>query len=65
MKTNHESDAWRYLKSAAAALFGVQSEAARQQDFAERSVLPYVVAGIVMILLFVLGLLAVVSWVLR
>ncbi|MBD1387937.1 DUF2970 domain-containing protein [Neiella sp. HB171785] len=55
---------WRYLKSAAAAIFGVQSEAVRQQDFSQKKVLPYIIAGIVLITVLVLGLLIIVSWVL-
>lgn len=55
---------WRYLKSAAAALFGVQSEATRQDDFQQASIVPFAVAGIVMIVVFVAGLLLIVRWVL-
>lgn len=42
--------------SVIAALFGVQTEQARVRDFSQKSPLPYIVVGIVLIVLFVLGI---------
>ncbi|WP_363322315.1 DUF2970 domain-containing protein [uncultured Ferrimonas sp.] len=50
--------------SVLAALFGVQTEANRQRDFARQSPLPFIVVGVVLIVLFVLSLMALVQWVL-
>ncbi|ELR63932.1 hypothetical protein C942_03011 [Photobacterium marinum] len=46
--------------SVAAALFGVQSEQNRQQDFSEKSPWPFIAAGIVAIAIFIGLLLAIV-----
>ncbi|GAA4900692.1 DUF2970 domain-containing protein [Ferrimonas pelagia] len=54
----------RIIGSILAALFGVQSEANRQHDFQQRSALPYLLTGLVALLLFVLSLVLVVRWVL-
>jgi len=48
----------------AGAFIGVQSEQQRQQDFNSSGPLPYIVAGVLMTLLFVISLLLLVSWVL-
>ncbi|MCW8329647.1 DUF2970 domain-containing protein [Photobacterium sp. SDRW27] len=45
--------------SVAAALFGVQSDSNRQADFAQRSPWPFIIGGIVAIVLFVAVLLAI------
>ncbi|UXI01513.1 DUF2970 domain-containing protein [Photobacterium sp. TY1-4] len=50
----------RPLLSAAAALFGVQSERNRQADFSQTSARPFIVAGIVGICLFVALLIVIV-----
>lgn len=54
----------RVVASVLAALLGVQSEANRQHDFSQQSPLPYMITAVVMVVLFVLGLMAVVSVVL-
>ncbi|MBY5992099.1 DUF2970 domain-containing protein [Ferrimonas balearica] len=54
----------RVLLSVLAALFGVQSERNRQRDFASASPLPYILTGLMAVILFVLGLVAVVNLVL-
>ncbi|MBW8190014.1 DUF2970 domain-containing protein [Neiella marina] len=55
---------WRYFKSAAGALFGVQSESVRQSDFSQRRILPFVIAGVLLIAIFVAVLIGIVHWVL-
>jgi hypothetical protein len=52
------------LKAVAGALIGVQSEQQRQQDFNSGSVMPYIVVGIIVTVVFVLALLLIVSTVL-
>lgn len=52
------------LKAVLGALVGVQSEQQRQQDFKTQSPMPYLIAGVVMTLCFVLGLVLVVRLVL-
>ncbi|WP_417350116.1 DUF2970 domain-containing protein [Ferrimonas sp.] len=54
----------KVVASVLAALFGVQSEANRQRDFSHASPLPFILTGIVLVGLFVLGLIALVNWVL-
>ncbi|MEE2023412.1 MULTISPECIES: DUF2970 domain-containing protein [Alkalimonas] len=64
--TANSPASWRQvLKAVAGAFIGVQSEQQRQQDFAARSPLPYILVGVVMAVLFVITVLLVVSWVLR
>ncbi len=46
----------RVVFSVLAAFFGVQSEANRRRDFTDTSPLPYILTGIVAIVLFVLTL---------
>ncbi|WP_371316335.1 DUF2970 domain-containing protein [Shewanella sp. NIFS-20-20] len=50
--------------SAAAAFLGVQSEQQRQRDFSEQSPLPFIIAGVVLAVIFVASLMAIVSLVL-
>ena len=45
-------------------MIGVQSEQQRQQDFASSSPIPFIIAGIIFTLFFVLTLLLIVYWVL-
>ncbi|MDD1782126.1 DUF2970 domain-containing protein [Enterovibrio sp. ZSDZ35] len=49
------------VKSVFAAMFGVQSDKNRQRDFQQASMVPYIVVGVVFVILFVLGLIGVVS----
>lgn len=49
------------LKAVSGALVGVQSEQQRQQDFHSQSVLPFLIAGIIGTVLFVLVLLVIVK----
>tara|TARA_E500000178_G_C16674311_1_gene596479 strand:- start:48 stop:257 length:210 start_codon:yes stop_codon:yes gene_type:complete len=43
------------IKSAFAAMFGVQSEAARKRDFESDSALPYIIAGFIAVILFLIS----------
>ncbi|WP_341502231.1 DUF2970 domain-containing protein [Gallaecimonas sp. GXIMD4217] len=52
------------LLSVAGALFGVQSSARHSQDFQSSSALPYILAGIIGVVTFVVGLMLVVKLVL-
>ncbi|TAA47617.1 DUF2970 domain-containing protein [Corallincola spongiicola] len=52
------------MRAVVSAFFGVQSEAARKQDFQYHNPVPFIIAGIVMASMLVLTLIAVVSWVL-
>ena len=55
---------WQVIKSTAAAAFGVQSEAARQRDFANGSAGRFIIAGLVFTAVFVVVLIVVVNLVL-
>ncbi|SHH98916.1 DUF2970 domain-containing protein [Ferrimonas marina] len=44
------------IQSVVAALFGVQTEAKRTQDFGHHSPVPYLIVGVVALIVFVLGL---------
>ncbi|MDX1302585.1 DUF2970 domain-containing protein [Photobacterium sp.] len=49
----------RLALSVAAALFGVQSDKNRQQDFNQRSPWPFIIGGVIAIVVFVALLIAV------
>lgn len=49
------------VKSVFAAMFGVQSDKNRQRDFQQASMVPYIVVGFVFVVVFVLGLMGLVS----
>lgn len=51
------------LKAVLGAIVGVQSEQQRQQDFQTTTIWPYLVAGILAVVAFIVLLLLVVSWV--
>jgi hypothetical protein len=52
------------LLSVLAAFFGVQSERNREHDFSQGRPLHYVLAGLLLALVFVLGVILLVRWVL-
>ena len=43
-------------------MLGVQSQENYESDFAERSALPYIITGIVMVVLFVVSLIVLVNF---
>jgi len=49
------------LKTAAAAAFGVQSKKNLETDFSQKTIIPYIVIGVLFTALFVLSLVAIVS----
>ncbi|MFT6898448.1 MAG: diacylglycerol kinase [Paraglaciecola sp.] len=52
------------FKSVASSAFGVQSAANRERDFQQQSVVPYIVVGVIFVLIFIAVLIFVVSIVL-
>lgn len=52
---------WQVFKSVAASMFGVQSEKNRQIDFQKKSVIPFIVVGIVFVLAFIAVIMVVVN----
>ena len=55
---------WGVIKSVAASMFGVQSEQKRQDDFSShQSVLPFLIVGVVFVVLFVISLVLLVKWI--
>lgn len=61
---NNKPSLKQVLKAVIGAFIGVQSEQQRQQDFNAQSPMPYIIVGIVMTILFVAGLVTIVSVVL-
>ena len=55
---------WQIVISTIAAAFGVQSDKNRQRDFKHGSVMPYIVAGVIFTVAFVLTVVLVVQLVL-
>jgi len=51
------------LRAVLGAIVGVQSEQQRQQDFQTTTIWPYLVAGILAVVAFIVLLLLLVSWV--
>ena len=54
---------WQVIKSVSASMFGVQSEKNRQADFQQTSIVPYVVVGVMFVVLMVIGLAAIVQFI--
>jgi hypothetical protein len=50
------------MLSALAAMFGVQSERKRQEDFSSGSPLRYLLTGVLMVALFIVGVILLVHW---
>ena len=51
--------------SVLAAMFGVQTEANRKRDFSQKNPLPYLIVGVLFIVLFVLSIAGIVKWVIQ
>ena len=60
-KPTQEPGAVDVVKSVAAAMFGVQSEENRERDFTKGKPTHFIIAGIIMTVLFVLTLVTIVS----
>jgi hypothetical protein len=52
---------WQVVKSVAASAIGVQSNKNREHDFEQKSPLPYIVVGVVFVMLFIMSILLVVN----
>ena len=52
----------KVVQSVLASAFGVQSQQKYQQDFSQSAIAPYIVVGIVFVVLLVLGLIGLVNW---
>lgn len=50
--------------SVIAAFFGVQTDKNRQRDFNKKSPVPFIVVGIILAVLMVIGIMLIVKWVL-
>ncbi|WP_213996345.1 DUF2970 domain-containing protein [Arsukibacterium sp.] len=59
-----KASTWQVIKAVLGAFVGVQSEQQRQLDFQTKSIVPYIVVGIIAALLFVATLLLTVTLVL-
>ncbi len=57
----HKPSWRRIMLSTFAAAFGVQSDQNRQHDFQQKSIVPFLVAGVVFTLVFLLALIFIVS----
>lgn len=55
------SNFWRVIKSVAASALGVQSNKNREHDFKQQSVLPYIIVGVIFVILFIGSILLVVN----
>ncbi|WP_416307072.1 DUF2970 domain-containing protein [Neptunicella sp. SCSIO 80796] len=53
---------WRIVKSVAASALGVQSEANRQYDFQQKSILPFLLVGVLFVILFIVTIMMVVNF---
>ncbi|WP_340679334.1 DUF2970 domain-containing protein [Paraglaciecola sp.] len=49
------------FKSVAASVFGVQSAKNRERDFQQQSIVPYIVVGVIFVMLLIFGLVGLVS----
>jgi hypothetical protein len=52
---------FRFIKSVSASFLGVQSEKNYQEDFTESSALPFIITGIVLVTVLILGLVLLVN----
>lgn len=50
------------IKSVLASMLGVQTQQNYENDFAEKSAMPYIITGIVMVVLFVVSLVLLVNF---
>lgn len=53
--------AFQVIRSVGAAMLGVQSGAQAEQDFTSPSIIPYVIVGIVFVIIFVLSLITIIK----
>lgn len=63
-RQTEKASLWQVTKSVAASMFGVQTQKNHQADFQQSSFLPYVVIGVIFVLVFIAALVGVVNLVL-
>jgi hypothetical protein len=51
----------RLVKSVSASMLGVQSQSNYEEDFTEKSAIPFIITGIVLVVLFILALVLLVN----
>lgn len=56
---------WHFVKTTLAAAVGVQSQKNLETDFSQKSIVPFIIAGVVFTAIFLLSLIAIVSLVVR
>ena len=56
-----KSNLWQVVKSVAASAIGIQSHKNREHDFQQKSPIPYIVVGVVFVILFIISILLVVN----
>jgi uncharacterized membrane protein YidH (DUF202 family) len=61
---HNKANTWQVIKAVLGAFIGVQSEKQRKLDFQTNSIVPYIVVGVIVALLFVATLILTVSLVL-
>jgi uncharacterized membrane protein YidH (DUF202 family) len=60
---SHKPSLIDIILSVAASAFGVQSAKNRERDFQQTSVIPYIVVGVVFVLLFIVLLVSIVRYI--
>lgn len=61
---NGEASFFQALKSAMAAFFGVQTSSQHEQDFESETPFPFILAGVILVVTFILILVGIVNLVL-
>lgn len=64
-KPTDKPNFWSIVLSTLAAAVGIQSNKNRERDFQHHSIWPFIIAGILFTVLFVVALMLVVSWVVK
>ena len=58
----HRPTLLQIFMSVLASAFGVQSQANYQRDFTQTSVLPFIITGVILVLLLIVSLVLLVNW---
>jgi predicted membrane channel-forming protein YqfA (hemolysin III family) len=53
---------WQMILSVIAAMFGVQSEQNRERDFTKGSLWPYILLGIITLIVFIVAVILLTRW---
>lgn len=63
-ESNNKKPTWtQIVLSVLASAFGVQSHANYKRDFSQTTVLPFILVGVVLVVLLIISLIVLVSWV--